>query len=178
MWKSYYYSHIFPDSRAQHCNYDTLLAGRCCNKVWYSVNFPMGPSLFSMFVVLVRVIGLLRRRCIYLSAFYLATSSILCLSLSLPRWAYLYRLELFCNCISLCPALWAPRFSSSYLGGIFCIKDFSVVPYINSAACPSYPNALRSNGGSIAEGFRLSITHFGCLSCQSWMMREYVFGIW
>ena len=24
----YYYSHIFPDSRAQHCNYATLLAGR------------------------------------------------------------------------------------------------------------------------------------------------------
>ena len=23
----YYYSHIFPDSRAQHCNYATLLAG-------------------------------------------------------------------------------------------------------------------------------------------------------
>ena len=26
----YYYSHIFPGFRAQHCNYATLLAGRCC----------------------------------------------------------------------------------------------------------------------------------------------------
>ena len=25
----YYYSHIFPGFRAQHCNYATLLAGRC-----------------------------------------------------------------------------------------------------------------------------------------------------
>ena len=36
----------------------------------------MGPSLFPIFVVLVRVIGLLRRRCIYFSVFYVATSSV------------------------------------------------------------------------------------------------------
>ena len=28
-WGHSYYSHIFPDFRAQHCNYATLLAGRC-----------------------------------------------------------------------------------------------------------------------------------------------------
>ena len=55
----YYYSHIFPDSRAQYIYYVTLLAGRCGNNLWYSVIFRMGPSLFSMLVFVVRVIGLL-----------------------------------------------------------------------------------------------------------------------
>ena len=49
---SYYYSRIFPDLRAQHCNYATLL--RYGNNLWYSVIFPMGPSLYSMLVILVR----------------------------------------------------------------------------------------------------------------------------
>ena len=55
----YYYSHIFPDFRAQHCNYAALLAG---NNKRYSIIFPMCPSLYSMLVFLVRVTGLLRRR--------------------------------------------------------------------------------------------------------------------
>ena len=99
------FSYLPRFSRAQHCNYATLLAGRCGNNLWYSVIFPMGPSLFSMFVVLVRVIGLLRWRCIHSPAFYLSTYSVLYLALSLPRWAYLYRLEVFCYGIRLCPAL-------------------------------------------------------------------------
>ena len=102
----------------------------------------MGPSPFSMFVFLVRVIGLLRRRCIYFTAFYLATSSVL--SLSLPRWVYLYRLEVFCNDVSLCLVLWTPGFTVSNLGGVFCVKDPANAPYINSTTCPLYANALRS----------------------------------
>ena len=107
-------------------------------------HFPYGSFSFSMFVVLVLVIVLVRRRCIYFSAFYLAMSSVLCLSSSLPRWAYLYQLKVFRNGINLCPVLWALLFSSSYLGRVFCINDSSVAPYINSAVCPSYPNALIS----------------------------------
>ena len=33
----FYYSHIFPGFRAQHCNYATLLAGGSSNNLWYSV---------------------------------------------------------------------------------------------------------------------------------------------
>ena len=38
----YYYSHVFPDSRVQHCNYATLLAGRCMIahlSISYSLSF-------------------------------------------------------------------------------------------------------------------------------------------
>ena len=46
----------------------------------------------------------------------------------------------------------------------------------------SIPMRMHSdlNGGSIAEGFRLStITiRIGCLSSQSWMMGKYVLVIW
>ena len=34
--------------------------------------------------------------------------------------------------------------NSCYFGGAFCIKESSVAPYINPAACPSYPNVLGS----------------------------------
>ena len=43
-----------PDSRAQHCNYATLLAGRCINNLWYSIILPMDPSFVSMLVFVVR----------------------------------------------------------------------------------------------------------------------------
>ena len=114
-----YYSHIFPDSRAQHCNYATLLAGRCGNNLWYSVIFPVGPSLLSILVFSVSSVGDVS----IFSGFYLATCSVLCLSLSLPRWAYLYRFEVFCNGVSLCPMLWTPYFTSINLGGVYCVKD-------------------------------------------------------
>ena len=35
----YYYSHIFPDSRAQHCNYATLLAGRFEKKLNNNIQY-------------------------------------------------------------------------------------------------------------------------------------------
>ena len=97
----YYYSHIIPDSRAQHCNYATLLAGRCGNNLWYSVIFPVGPSLLSMLVFGVRVNGFLWKRCVYFSGLYLAARSTLDLSFSLPRCGWLYRLEVFCNTIPI-----------------------------------------------------------------------------
>ena len=139
---SFYYSHIFPDCRAQHCSYATLLAGRCGNNLWYSVIFPMGPSLLSTLVFAVRVIGFLCPRCIYFSGLYLATCSVLCLSFSLPRCACLYLLEVFRNGASMC--LRSPCFPSISLWGVYCVKESLAAPYVHSTACPSYANALSS----------------------------------
>ena len=76
-----------PDSRAQHCNYATLLAGRCINNLWYSIILPMGPSFLSMLVFVVRGIVYLCSLCVYFPGFYFATISGLSLSFSLPRCA-------------------------------------------------------------------------------------------
>ena len=84
----YYYSHIFPGFRAKHCNYATLLAGRCSNNLWCSVIFPKGPSFLSMLVFGVRMHGFLRTRCIIfldftllLSPLWTCPSSVRCLFL-------------------------------------------------------------------------------------------------
>ena len=69
----YYDSHVFPSFRAQHCNYATLLAGRCGNNLRYSIIFPMGPSFLPMLVFVVRVIVYLCKLCVYFSRFYFAT---------------------------------------------------------------------------------------------------------
>ena len=130
-----------------------------CVIIYGILSISLWAFLFSMFVVLVRVISLLCLRCIFFLAFYLlATSTVLCLSLSLPLWAYLYRLELFRNDISLCPVLWAPCFTSSNLGGCLLRQRFFCSSIISSAApLPVHCMRMHSDlkGGSIAEGFRL-----------------------
>ena len=140
----YYYSHIFPDFRAQHCNYATLLAGRCGNKLWYSVIFPMGPSFLSMLVFVVRVIGFLCKPCVHFSGLYFATISGLYLSFPLPRCGCLYWVEIFRNGVNLCPLLRSSCFTSIGLWGVYCVKESSSAPYVHSTACPSYADALSS----------------------------------
>ena len=45
-----YYSHIFPDSRAHHCNYATLLAGNCMMHVTrIKKNFSMVASMVALY---------------------------------------------------------------------------------------------------------------------------------
>ena len=100
----------------------------------------MGPSLLSMLVFSVRVIGFLCRRYIYLSVFYLATCIVLCFSL--PWWAYLYRLEVFRSGVNLCPLLRSSCFTSISLCGVYCVKESSAAPYVRYTACPSYADAL------------------------------------
>ena len=95
-----------------------------------------------------------------------------------------YRLDVFRNGISLRPVLWAPRFTSSYLGGVFWVKDSFVAPYILyfEVSTPLPVHRMRMhldpNGGSFAEEFRcLATIRIGCLSSQSWIMGEYLFVI-
>ena len=149
----YCYSHIFPDSWAQHCNYATLLAGRCGNKLWYSVIVPMGTSFLSMLVFTVRVIGFLCQRCIYFSGLYLATSSDLYLSFSLPRCGCLYRLEIFCNGVNLWSVLRSSCFTSVGLGVSTESKNLLLLHMSTPLPVHCVQMHLDPKGGLIAEGF-------------------------
>ena len=138
------YSHIFPESRAQHCNYATLQSGGCIHNLWYSIILPTGPSFLSMLVFVVRDIVYLCNLCVYFPGYYFATISGLYLSFSLPRCGCLYRLEVFCNGVALCPVLRSFCFTSISLWGVYYVKESSAALYVHSTACPSYAGALSS----------------------------------
>ena len=99
-----------------------------------------------MLVFVVRVIGFLYQRCVYFSGLYLATRSVLYLSFSLPRGGCLYRLDVFCNGVTLYPVQRSPCFTSISISlwGVYCIKESFAAPCVYSTACPSYADALSS----------------------------------
>ena len=163
-----------PDSRAQHCNHATLLAGRCGNNLWCSVIFPMGPSLFLMLVFSVRDICFLCQRCVYFSGFYLATCSVLYLSCSLPggptciSWKYF---AMVLVCVLCCGRL------------VLLLLTWGVSTVSKNLCCSIYPlhclsiNALRSKR-RLDRRWVSSTIRIGCFSSQSWIVREYAFVIW
>ena len=84
--------------------YATLRGGRCSNNLWHSVIFPMGP-IFCRCSYSVSELSGSSVSSVYFSGLYPAARSALDLSFSLPRWAYLYRLEVFRSGVNLCPLL-------------------------------------------------------------------------
>ena len=130
-----------------------------------SVIFLKIPSLYLMFVVLVRVISFLHWLCIIFLAFYLATCSVLYLSLS-------FRLEVVCNgmvCILLCGRL---TFLRVTLGVSFASKSLLLLHISTPLPVHRIRMLADLKEGSIAEEFCLSITRIECLSSQSWILRE------
>ena len=137
----YYYSHIFPDFRAQHSNYATLLAGRCGNNLWYSVIFPVGPPYSVSGLTGSSVSGVY----IFLDFTLLLGLLWTCPSLFLSvvagiGWKYFAM-------VLLCPVQRSFCFTSVSLLGVYCVKEFPAAPYVHSTPCPSYADALRSKNG-------------------------------
>ena len=95
------------------------------------------------------------------------------LSLSFPREALLYRLEVVWNGNGLCP-LGGRLTSLPVTLGMSSASKSLLLLHI-SVPLPVHLIRMLSalNGDSIADGFRI-----GCLSSQSWMLCEYVFVIW
>ena len=120
----------------------------------------MGPSLYSMFVFGVRVIGLLCRRYIYFSAFYLAASSVLslscpCLFLGGPTcigWKYFAT-------VLVCVLCGGRHASLPVTWGVPAASKILLLLHM-STPLPVHRMRMHSDlyGGSIAEGFRLSTT--------------------
>ena len=131
----------------------------------------MGPFLYSMLVFLVSVTGLLRRRCIWFSAFTLLlvlfyTCPCLILGgLTCIGWKYFATMLV---CVLCCGRLvfLLPTWGLSSASNILLLLHISTPLVVHRIRLHS-----NLNKGSIAEGFSLSIARIGCFSSQSWMSR-------